>query len=69
MVSCWTDTLTTGQDNLSQTLSQVKQDWDQAHPIQDNSTVALVSGFGGAQGDSLGPSTSTTISGSVEPAI
>ena len=58
-----------GQDNLSQTLSQVKQDWDQAHPIQDNSTMAPVSGFGGAQGDSYGPSTSAAISELAEPAI
>ena len=65
----WTDILTAGQDNLSHTLNQVKQDWDQAHPVQDFPSMAPVSGTGRAQVDSLGPSTSVAISGLANPVV
>ena len=62
LVSCWTDILAARQDNLSPTLSQVKQDWDQAHSTQDIFPMAPISGFGESP-------TSAAISGSANPIV
>ena len=69
LTSCWINTLAVGQNSLSQTLQQVKQDWDEVHPTQQNPPVAPASGIGDVEGNSMGPSTFDAIFGSTDPAI
>lgn len=66
LTSCWTDVLTVGHDNslasMSQTLRQIKQDWDCAHPMLDNPPIsAPTGGFGVAEAESLTWSTSVAV--------